>query len=224
MTLISVKERLNQLCSDLGRLEGSVRLIAVSKTKSPHEITDVFALGQRDFGENYVEELATKAQALKPLKDIRWVFIGQLQSNKIQKLVTLADEIQTLASEKHARYTERYVKESGKDRFPVWIHVNAEDEGQKFGISVSEVPGLAKFILEQCPHLVLQGIMAIPPATYCDEAFSEAPKLYQDLVKLARTVGLGKISLGMSADLGIALRAGSDCVRIGSALFGPRQH
>jgi pyridoxal phosphate enzyme (YggS family) len=151
------------------------------------------------------------------------VFIGQLQSNKIQKLVQHAAEIQTLASEKHARYVDRYAKEFNKLSFPVWIQVNTGAEEQKFGIDLSQVDGLAKFVVEQCPHLCLMGIMAIPSAKFSDQTCqSKPPKLYEDLVAKASRVGKGLVSLGMSSDLEIAIYAGSHCVRIGTAVFGAR--
>lgn len=223
MAYADVRLQLASLLKQAGRSVDSLRLIAVSKTKSVEQIRSVYAEGQREFGENYVDELLSKAEALKSLPDLHWVFIGQLQSNKIQRLVAAAHEIQTIASEKHARYVERYAQEYQKSAFPVWIHVNAEGEDQKFGVPPSAVATLAKFITSSCPHLELQGIMAIPPNTYNDKnATGSTPELYKTLVGLARRTGRGKLSLGMSSDLRLAINAGSDCVRIGTAIFGQR--
>lgn len=201
----------------------SIRLLAVSKTKSAAEIRLIYAAGQRDFAENYSDELIKKAAELTDLKDLNWVYIGQLQSNKIQKLLSVCSEIQTVASEKHARYIERYVSEQHGKAFPVWIHVNVGDEEQKFGIDLNEVDQLSHFISEACPHLQLQGLMAIPPAIYQDASYpNEVPELYHKLRTTADKAGLGKLSLGMSSDLNMAIKAGSDCVRIGTAIFGAR--
>jgi pyridoxal phosphate enzyme (YggS family) len=209
------------------RTASPVRLIAVSKTQPAAMIREAFGLGLRDFGENYADELVEKAEALQDLGAIRWIFIGQLQSNKIQKIVRHAHEIQSVASEKHARYIERYVAENSGDRYPVWIAVNAGDEGTKQGVSFDQLPDLANFMMSHCPHLELQGIMAIPPSSYSDEAWKRSggdiPELYRRLKSSATQTGKGKLSLGMTADLGLAIHAGSDCVRIGTALFGPRQ-
>lgn len=223
----SIKEKISGYLSQAGRPANAVRLVAVSKTFSAEKIQEAYELGIRDFGENYTDELIKKHEQLAHLRDIHWVFIGQLQSNKIQKIIRVADEIQSIASEKHARYIERYAEECGKNNFPVWLNVNAGDEDSKQGLRLEQVPQLAKFITEQCPHLSLQGLMAIPPAFYSDAQLRASsptpiPDLYITLRRLASTVGQGKLSLGMSNDLAIAILAGTDCVRIGSAIFGSR--
>jgi pyridoxal phosphate enzyme (YggS family) len=218
-----VQHKIANLANQTGRDPNSIRLIAVSKTHPADAVRSIYQMGQRDFGENYVSELLTKAESLKDLSDLKWVFIGQLQTNKIQKLVTVASEIQTIAAEKHARYIERYVSEAGKESYPVWIHANAGDEEQKFGVSLEEGLSIAQFIMNSCPHLELQGLMAIPPASYNDESYGDKiPDLYQKLIATARAIGKGRLSLGMSNDLRIAIAAGSDCIRIGTAIFGKR--
>jgi pyridoxal phosphate enzyme (YggS family) len=198
-------------------------MIAVSKTKSTQDIEKVYHEGQRDFGENYADELIQKARSLKHLKDINWVFIGPLQSNKIQRLVEVCSEIQTVSSLKHARYIQRYASELHKTAFPVWIQVNIASEAQKHGVALSELQELQTFIESQCPNLELNGIMVVPPASYSDDAYPDsAPKLYMEIASTAKSVGKGKISLGMTSDLNIAVAAGSHCVRIGTAVFGRR--
>ena len=214
--------QIENFANDCGRDPRSVRLIAVSKTKPAEDIERVYRQGQREFGENYADELIEKAQTLAHLTDIHWVFIGQLQSNKIKRIVASAHEIQTIASEKHARYVDRYAQEYGKTRFPIYICVNAGDEDQKQGVALTDVAALAAFIGTKCPHLELQGIMAIPPATYADKSCTVVPDLYRTLRERAHSVGKGKLSLGMSGDLRIAIAAGSDTVRIGTAIFGDR--
>lgn len=217
---------LNQVATaaqSCGRNAQGIRLLAVSKTKSPEDITRVYEAGQRQFAENYVDELVAKAAVLKDLADLHWVFIGQLQSNKIQKLVQVASEIQTVASEKHARYIQRYAAEFGKAAFPVWIHVNAEAEEQKFGTDYETASSLSDFIAASCPNLVLQGIMAVPPAHFSDQNYpTDLPKLYKELRQFAAAIGRGQLSLGMSGDLKIAIKSGTDCIRIGTAIFGTR--
>jgi pyridoxal phosphate enzyme (YggS family) len=225
--LQTIQIRVAKATSEAGRGQQSVRLIAVSKTHPSALIENAHRLGVRVFGENYADELADKQASLKHLSDLVWVYIGQLQSNKIKKIVMHADEIQSIATEKHARYVERYVAEAGKSKFPVWIVVNAEAEDTKAGATFTDVPNLAHFIATACPHLVLQGIMAIPPAKYSDQAQViegkiQVPELYKELRKLADQTGLGKLSLGMTGDLQIAIAAGSDCIRIGTAIFGER--
>ena len=223
-----VQDRISAAAADARRGSDKIRLLAVSKTHSADSIRAAYNAGLREFGENYADELAEKSASLADLPDIRLVFIGQLQSNKIQKIVKHADEIQSVASEKHARYIERYVSESGKNNFPVWIVINAGNEDAKRGVTFDELPALSAFIQKNCPHLKLQGVMAIPPAEYSDDAWQkhsgrEIPDLYKKLRAAASATGSGLLSLGMSSDLNLAIAAGSDCIRIGTAIFGKRQ-
>lgn len=213
-----------QLSLTLSGRHPPARLIAVSKGQSPEKIRALYHLGQREFGENYADELALKAEALRDLQ-IKWIFIGHLQSNKIQRLVNITSEIQTISSMKHARYVARYSADLGKKNFPIFIEVNAADESAKAGVSPAATPALAKEIQTEFPGLDLRGIMTVPPDIYNDSAFppeSLLPELYLQLKTLAAKVGQGELSLGMSNDLHLALRAGSTCVRIGRALFGAR--
>jgi pyridoxal phosphate enzyme (YggS family) len=222
------KQKINDCATKARRETSNIRLIAVSKTFDAELVRQAYDCGLREFGENYADELVEKSALLNDLRDLRWIFIGQLQSNKIQKIMQVADEIQSIATEKHARYIQRYAHQNSKSRFPVWICVNAGEESTKQGISFLDLPQLANFISTQCPNLELQGVMAIPPSTFNDKVWlasnsSEIPDLYQRLRHVASSTGLGKLSLGMSADLALAIEAGSDCIRIGSAIFGPRK-
>lgn len=194
------------------------RLIAVSKGRSIAEISTLAELGQHEFGENFLDELHDKTEQLAHLA-IKWVFIGILQSNKIKHIVHLCSEIQSLASFKHARYVDRYAQEFDKSPFPVYLAVNIGNEVQKQGIAPKQVATLAAKISTECPHLALQGIMAIPPAKYCDAKIRHLPLPYQRLQTLKQLCGDKKLSLGMSADLRLALMAGTDTVRIGRSLF-----
>ena len=199
----------------------SAELIAVSKLQPITKIVEVHALGQQKFGENYAQELSEKAEALKDL-DIYWVFIGHIQSNKIRKIVTYAREIQTVASLSHAKQIARHAKELGKTPFPIMLEVNAGDEASKSGVSMGAIKALADQIAAELPELQIRGLMAIPPDSFSDSNYASVPPLYRELRALADTVGLGLLSLGMSSDLSIALDAGSDMVRIGTAVFGSR--
>ena len=224
-------ERVRHLVANIAesahRDKDSIRILPVSKTHDHYIVRDAFHLGLREFGENYADELATKAEQLRDLRGIHWVFIGQLQSNKIQKIVAYADEIQSIATEKHARYIERYAAQLEKKDYPVWIVVNAGDEDSKQGASFEELTTLCNYITHHCPTLKLQGLMAIPPAIYSDSSISpisdtNIPTIYKKLRSEASRIGAGKLSLGMSGDLALAITAGSDCVRIGTAIFGER--
>lgn len=213
---------LQTIQSHVNPAKGSpAELIAVSKTQPESQVRAVFALGQRLFGENYAQELQDKAEALKDLP-IHWIYIGHLQSNKLKKIVTYASEIQTVASFEHARHIARHAREAEKTPFPIFLEVNAEGETSKSGIPAEDILPLAKRIETELPELKLRGLMVIPPDSYSDEACKDVPELYRKLRTLANQVGEGKLSLGMSNDLRIALEAGSDFVRVGTAIFGRR--
>jgi len=219
--LKSFKDHIQTIAAAHGRNTDDIRLLAVSKGQSAQSIRNLYAQGQRAFGENYVEELLKKAAELSDLPDLLWVFIGQLQSNKIQRLLAVVSEIQTVTSLKHLRYIDRYAAELGKAQFPVWLEVNVGGESTKSGIPLDEVADLAQ-AAKTFSHLCLKGIMAIPPATFSDQTHQQPPELYQQLRRLANLVGEGQLSLGMSQDLSLAIAAGSNCLRIGRALMGER--
>lgn len=216
-----LQARIANHCHELDR--PVPRLIAVTKGRSVAAIASLVALGQREFGENFLDELQGKAEQLMHLP-ISWIFIGILQSNKIRHIVRLCSEIQSLTSFKHARYVNRYAQEFDKSPFPVYLSVNIGNEPQKQGIAPQQLVALAAKVTAECPHLVLQGIMAIPPAKYCDTQYCDTdanhlPLPYQQLQTLKDSCGNKKLSLGMSADLRLALMAGTNTVRIGRALF-----
>lgn len=208
--------------SQLRQLTGNQQLeiLAVSKVHPSSAIREVYALGQRSFGENYVQELLAKAEELRDL-DIYWSYIGHIQSNKIKNLVVAADEIQTLASLKHARLIHKHSESIGKSPFKVYIAVNAEGEDGKNGVAMDEVEDFCSQVQKECPNLKIMGLMCIPPKSYQDN-LEEPPQLYHKLRSLADQVGEGQLSLGMSGDLRIASAAGSNLVRIGTAIFGSR--
>ncbi len=201
-------------------LNQNVQLLAVSKRHTSADIAALYQAGQRLFGENYAQELEQKAQELAHLA-IQWSYIGHIQSNKIKKIVHFASEIQTLASLKHAQLIEREAAKIGKTPYPVYIAVNAEHEEGKNGVALEEVLALAEEIASHCHNLKVMGLMAIPPARYSD-TLTEAPEIYTMLRQQADKVGQGLLSLGMTGDLNIAISAGSNLVRVGTAIFGTR--
>ena len=211
-----LQAKISSLCDAAQR--SLPRLIVASKGRDRTAIAALYALGQQEFGENFTSELEQKAQQLQHL-DIRWVYIGVLQSNKIARLVRLCVEIQSLASLKHARYADRYAAEYGKQPYPVYLAVNIGNEPQKQGFSADEVVAVSEDIETSYKNLQIEGIMAVPPSTYHDNAYRQPPPAYAELRQLASCCGRGKLSLGMSADLALALQAGTDCVRIGRDLF-----
>ncbi len=210
-----VRRQIAEATASAKRPPGAVRLLAVSKAQPAAALRELFGLGQRQFGENYAQEMAAKAQELAGLQDLELVFIGTVQSNKINLVVQVASAIQSVGSERHARLIAKAAVAAGKTPFPVHLIVNAGSEDSKHGLGFADVEPLARLIEAEMPELALQGIMAIPPIAADQE-------LYLRLARLAPEVGLGDLSLGMSADLEAAIAAGSTCVRVGTALFGPR--
>ena len=219
-----VTARLQAAVTAAGRDPGSVRLLAVSKGQPSAAIRELYALGQREFGENYVQEMVAKAAELADLKELRWSFIGQLQSNKLRDVARLADAVQSLASARHGEALARHLKNQGKFGFPVHILVNAGDEASKDGVKLTAARSLADALSAYGGLFDVRGVMAIPPPLPPRPSDRMTPPpLYAELRRLATTIGAGELSLGMTADLEEAVLAGSDCVRIGTALFGERR-
>jgi pyridoxal phosphate enzyme (YggS family) len=183
-------------------------------------IRDAYALGLRDFGENYVQEFETKRLELADCQDARYHFIGHLQSNKSKKTAEIFDVVHTLDSAKLAR---RLNDELGGPRahptLEVLIEVKLSTEPAKAGVAPGEAPALVEAI-RGCPHLRLLGLMTMPP--WSDDAETSRP-YFAHLRELAGQNGLQHLSMGMSHDLEVAIEEGATIVRVGTALFGPRK-
>ena len=224
------------------------QLIAVSKTRSVAEIQAVYALGQRHFGENYVQELVTKAVQLPA--DIEWHFIGHLQRNKAGALARLAVTegrgvvCHTVDSERVAQALDRAVAraqtrpdtgpgaaeaapKARPARLRVLLQLNTSGEATKSGCAPEAVTDLAAAVAAGCPRLQVCGLMTIgaPPgaATRPDQSeFDLLRQTARDLAEAGVLPGDPWLSMGMSADYEAAVRAGATHVRVGSAVFGPR--
>jgi len=187
-------------------------LIAVSKTQPVEAIEALIAEGQRDFGENRVQEAQAKWPALKERHpDVRLHLIGQLQSNKAEEAVALFDAIHSLDRISLVAALGKAMAKTGR-RPDCFVQVNIRDEAQKGGCTVAELPAL----LEQARALPIAGLMCIPPDGV------EAAPYFAFLAKLARRHGLAGLSMGMSADYESAVMIGATHVRVGTALFGAR--
>ncbi len=214
--LESVRDRIACAAHASGRKPEEVRLLAVSKFHGPAAIRDAYAAGQREFGENYAQELADKARALSDLPDLRFRFIGGLQRNKAKLLAEFGCAVETIASAVTARALAERSAARGV-RLEVMIQVNVGGEQQKSGIAPE---GLAELVpeVQALSALELSGLMTIPPA---DDP-ERAAHAYRTLRELARAYGLRELSMGMSDDLELAIREGATRVRVGTAIFGPR--
>jgi pyridoxal phosphate enzyme (YggS family) len=197
------------------------RLLAVSKTMPPEAVRTLASLGQRAFGENYVQEGVAKIQALAGL-DLEWHLIGHLQSNKCREVARHFDWLQTLDRLRLVAPLDR--ERAGHDRpLQVLIQVNPDGEAGKSGCDPGEIDALAD-ALAAAPNLRLRGLMAIPEP-HPDEAVRRATfrRLRGWFEALqAKHPGVDTLSMGMSADYALAIAEGATMVRIGTALFGAR--
>jgi pyridoxal phosphate enzyme (YggS family) len=201
------------------RVENSVQLLAVSKTKPASSIVSAYQAGQRHFGENYVQEALNKQLELRAF-DITWHFIGAIQSNKTKVLATHFDWIHCVDSLKIAQRLSSQ-RPDFLQPLNICVQVNISDESSKSGVTLDELADLVAQISE-LPNLKLRGVMAIP-APQSDFALQREP--YRKLVAAVNTLkneNLTTFSFGMSDDLEAAIAEDSTLIRIGTALFGAR--
>ncbi|UVF19801.1 YggS family pyridoxal phosphate-dependent enzyme [Microvirga terrae] len=213
--LRQVQESIRRAASDYGRDPSGITLVAVSKTFPAEAIEPVLAVGQRVFGENYVQEAKTKWPGLRArFPDVELHMIGPLQSNKAREAVELFDVIHTLDRPSLAEALAKEIARQG--RTPrLLVQVNTGEEPQKGGVVPTEVDAF----LEACRErygLQIEGLMCIPPA-------EDPPSPHFALLHtIAKRHGLGVLSMGMSADFDAAIQLGATHVRVGSAIFGAR--
>ncbi len=216
-----IRDEIHRLEARYGRPEGSVRLLAVSKTKPVAALREALDCGQRAFGENYVQELAEKSAALAGA-DIEWHYIGPLQSNKSRIVAETAHWMHTVDRLKIAR---RLSEQRPADLAPlnVCIQVNISGEASKSGIEPGSLPELAAAVTA-LPNLRLRGLMAIPAPSADVNAqrgvFAHLRRALED--EVARGHALDTLSMGMTGDMEAAIAEGATLVRIGTAIFGAR--
>lgn len=213
--LASVLQRIGEVATGAGRAPEDVSLIAVSKTFGPDHIRPALVAGHRIFGENRVQEAMGKWPDLKAdFADTELHLIGPLQSNKAKDAVGLFDVIHTIDRDKIAGAVAREMDRQNR-RLRLMVQVNTGEESQKAGIG----PRDAEQFVARCREthgLDIHGLMCIPP-------FDDNPgPHFALLAKLAAQCGVAELSCGMSADYEIAIEMGATCVRVGSAIFGPR--
>ncbi|CAD5379069.1 putative enzyme [Pseudomonas sp. OF001] len=218
--IAKVRTRIREAEQAGGRAAGSVQLLAVSKTKPPAALREAFACGQRDFGENYLQEALAKQAELADL-DLAWHFIGPIQSNKTRPL---AEHFAWVHSVDRLKIAERLSAQRPANLPPlnVCLQVNVSGEASKSGCSPEELPALAAAVAA-LPNLRLRGLMAIPEPT-SDVTAQRAAFARLRALRDSLPLPLDTLSMGMSDDLEAAIAEGASWVRIGSALFGARDY
>jgi PLP dependent protein len=209
---MTVSERLARVRAGI---PPGVTLVAVSKAQPALAVREAYAAGQRDFGENYVQEWRAKAEALADLQEIVWHLVGTLQTNKVKYLVgkvglVHAVDREDLAAEIARRSAQRGIATR------VLVEVNVAGEGSKSGCAPAEVPRLVETI-RALPGLDVAGLMCIPPAE------ADPRPHFAALRRIRDALGLAELSMGMSADYPIAIEEGATLVRVGTAIFGERR-
>ena len=223
--LENVKKLVEEACLRTGRNTSDVTIVAVSKTKPEEDIMELYRAGQRDFGENYIQELRKKHDDLP--KDIRWHMIGHLQRNKVKYI---AEYIHLIHSVDSYALAETINREAAKHNrvIPVLIEVNVGGEESKFGVSPEEAADLVSEI-SRLPNVHIEGLMTSAPF-YEDpeedrECFAKLRDLSVDIEsKRIDNVKVNALSMGMSNDYIVAVEEGSTMVRVGTSIFGARDY
>ena len=220
-----IEENICKACKKAGRERSEVTLIAVSKTKPLEDLQAVYDLNIRDFGENKVQELTGKIEAMPD--DIKWHMIGHLQRNKVKYIV---DKVELIHSVDSLRLAEEISKQAIKKNVNVniLVEINIGDEESKFGISADEVKVLVREIAK-LDNIKVQGLMCVAPYVVDSEEnrafFHKIKDLSVDIMKEnIDNVSMNVLSMGMSNDYQVAIEEGATMVRIGSNLFGKRDY
>jgi PLP dependent protein len=217
-----IQDLLAKAAAEAGRKPGDIRLLAVSKKKPVEAVLQAASAGQRDFGENFVQEGLQKMDEAGQ-DDLIWHFIGHLQANKTRSVAERFQWVHTVERLKIAERLSRQRPHYAGD-LNVCIQVNIDNEGEKAGVAPADLPELAQAVSE-LPSLKLRGLMCIP-AVRPDFEGQRLP--FASMRELKDSLGesgicLDTLSMGMTADFRAAIHEGATIVRIGTALFGARK-
>lgn len=211
----AVEAEIAAACRAAGRERGSVKLIAVSKLHPAESIRRAFALGQRDFGENYAQELRDKHVELADCAGLRWHAIGRVQTKNAKYVAKAAH---TFHAVDRLEVAEELSRRREGPALRCLIEVNVGGEGSKAGVSPDALPSLVAAV-RALPKLELVGLTTMPPLV--DDAELNRPH-FRELARLARSFDLAELSMGTTADYAVAIAEGATMVRVGTALFGER--
>lgn len=216
---MGIKENIEKIRSDIPK---NVKLVAVSKTKPLEDLLEAYNCGIRDFAENKVQELLFKEENFK--KDVRWHFIGLLQTNKVKYLVDKIYLIHSLSSENLLIKIEKEFSKENKIANTL-IQINIGREESKSGILEEDLLNFIKKI-EECKFVKVKGIMVIIPKGNAENNkyyFDKTNKIFNKLkTQKYKNISMETLSMGMSSDYSIAIDEGSTLIRVGSGIFGTR--
>lgn len=223
----AIRARIDAACAAAGRPAGSVELLPVSKTRPAPSVLAAYAAGCRRFGENKAQEAQAKALELAATPDLEWVMIGHLQSNKAKLVAGFAAEFQSLDSLPLAAELDRRLQAAGR-QLDVLIQVNSSGEDSKFGLPPEEVAAFAS-ALAPFDALRVRGLMTLAlPSPYASQVTACFDRVLQVQRELRDAATPGQsydaLSMGMSGDFELAIAHGATVVRIGTAIFGPRDY
>ena len=221
----TVTRRIQKATLNAGREAGSVKLLAVSKTRPANDLRAAHAAGQNAFGENYLQEALEKIDALADLPDLDWHFIGPIQSNKTRQIAQAFDWVHSVDRLKIARRLSEQ-REASEPPLKLCLQININEEKSKAGCLLADLPALARDVIA-LPNICLRGLMAIPDPDQPEaDLRASFQKLAEALEGLRRahpdSDALDTLSMGMSGDLEAAIDAGATWVRVGTAVFGAR--
>jgi pyridoxal phosphate enzyme (YggS family) len=221
----AVIERVQRACEAANRAPDDIQLLAVSKTKPSSDIESVYSFGQRHFGENYVQEWLEKAneEAMVALPELHWHFIGNLQRNKCKFVAGHVKLIHSVHSVSLAKEIEKRTPEGAKQA--ILLQFNVGHEESKSGFNHPDEVAAILSPEEPWSRLSVQGLMSIPPFTDDPEearTYHRTLRQWRDELQETHNISLPHLSMGMSHDMEIAIEEGATFIRVGTAIFGPR--
>ena len=223
--LEKVNAQIEDAAQKAGRSGDEITLVAVSKTRTPEEINTAIDAGATDIGENKVQEIMDKYDAVKPVK---WHMIGHLQTNKVKYIIDKVDMIHSVDSIKLAKEIDKRAKAAGKV-MDILVQINPAEEESKFGVTIDGAGDLVREILDTCENIRIRGLMSVAPIAEdprdVKPYFDGVKAKYDELAGIDDPkLDFKYLSMGMSHDFEVAIEAGSNLVRVGSAIFGERDY
>ena len=220
-----VHERIGAASAAAGRSADEVILVAVSKTRTPEEINTAIDAGVTDIGENKVQEIMDKYDHVKP---VRWHMIGHLQTNKVKYIIDKVDLIHSVDSLKLAKEINKRAGSHGIT-MDILVQINPADEESKFGVSLDQTGELVESILAECENIRIRGLMSVAPIAEdprdVKPYFDRVKEKYDEFSGIDHpNLDFKYLSMGMSHDFEVAIEAGANVVRVGSAIFGERDY